>query len=61
MEDEEREDLGIPVMKNERAGNWRQRRVENEKIKIIGGELRIERAGNWRLGMGGQRGVEKEN
>ena len=45
---------------------WKKKKKKKKKRKSseflnAGGYNRNQRAGNWRLGMGGQRGVEKEN
>ena len=46
----------VQKMDQERFPPGRQK-----KFLDVGGSKRNERAGNWRLGMGRQRGVEKEN
>ena len=40
---------------------WKTKKGKTSEFLDVGGYNRIERAGNWQLGMGRQRGVEKEN
>ena len=40
---------------------WKTKKGKTSELLDAGGYNRNEKAGNWRLGMGRQRGVEKED